>query len=159
MGQSIMDETFEVDLAPDAAAQFLRDPHSWERLIPGVMNDPAGKLLDVGNDSWTLSGSGLRYSFTDAVLTVSSTPATLVYNVRVRGKTAGCVPLDFSIHVEYDFSGAADQSTRVRRRVDLVKIHRLAVLGPLIKSSTHSACLKENAKMVMNMKKGSKQPE
>ena len=164
----IMDEVFTVGLAPDAAARFVRTPRNWERLIPGVINDPAGKLEDEHDDGWTLSGGGLRYTFADAALALSDasqpapTQASLQYNVRVTGSTLGCVPIDFSIHVEYVFdhtrggaeaAGEHGVATSVKRSVHLVALHRLACcLEPVVKSSTLSACRTENKNMQRAMK-------
>lgn len=141
--KDVMDAEFHVQLEPEAACEYLKDPNNWPGIIPGCQSAVPVILTDV----WELhstSGSSLMYEFTGT----RSTAATLRYRVRVTGTTSGCVPIDFAFQVQYTFTNAAGRGTKVRRRVDDLHVFKCAcMLGSFTRSSLIKGLEKENASM------------
>ena len=145
----IMDERFEVAGEPLKVAKYLKTARSWMDVIPSVVADPNANMTDVSESAWTIQGGRFTYEFTNAALSQQSSSGAVrvSYTVHVIGRTAGCLPVNFTINVSYDCenSVATEHGTTIQRKVYLHGVHKLSCLMALpIKQSTLAACRREN---------------
>ena len=153
--RDLLDTTFEVDLPPEDARRFLIERNNWLQIIPGCSD---GSVADAepaaGPGAWTLTINAYTYTFmnTELVSATDTLPLGLSYDVHVRGVASG-LPIDFSFHVDYNFSasnsGVGTQLRRLSTRFSTRGISR--VIGRTIKAATQKGMAKENAAMAILM--------